>query len=118
MTTSGSGGTAPGRGGGRSIRLGSGGFEVTLPAGTPPEALQTIEALLAQIDGLVQRAAQLQVALESRVVIEQAKGVLAERLQISPEEAFERMRSTARRRRVPLRRLATAIVEGRNGIGD
>jgi ANTAR domain len=115
---SGSGGATLGRGDGRSIRLGSGNLEVAVPAETPPEALRAIEDLLAQIDRLVHRSAQLQVALESRVVIEQAKGVLAERLQITPEEAFDRLRSSARRRRVPLRRLAGSIVEGRAGLND
>lgn len=45
-----------------------------------------------------ERADQLQHALDSRVVIEQAKGVLAERAGISPAEAFERLRRHARNR--------------------
>ena len=39
---------------------------------------------------------QLEVALESRVVIEQAKGIVAERSHISVDEAFEQIRSFAR----------------------
>jgi AmiR/NasT family two-component response regulator len=100
------------------VRLGSGEFEVSIPAETPPETLHAIEALLAQIDGLVDRTAQLHVALESRVVIEQAKGVLAERHGITTEQAFERLRAAARRRRIPLRRLAATIVEGRAGLDE
>ncbi len=42
-------------------------------------------------------AEQLQTALDTRIVIEQAKGVLAERLGISPEDAFQTIRASARR---------------------
>jgi AmiR/NasT family two-component response regulator len=41
-------------------------------------------------------AGQLQRALNSRVIIEQAKGVLAERLRVTPEEAFVMLRRYAR----------------------
>jgi hypothetical protein len=59
---------------------------------------------------LLERTLQLQTALDSRVVIEQAKGILAERHQIDPEEAFERMRLEARSRRIKLHDLASGIV--------
>ncbi|HUH08893.1 MAG TPA: GAF and ANTAR domain-containing protein [Egibacteraceae bacterium] len=57
-------------------------------------------------------SAQLQHALDSRVVIEQAKGRLAEQLGVSPQEAFEVMRSASRRDGVKLRTLAKQIAEG------
>src|SRR3954452_3754910 len=59
---------------------------------------------------LFERTIQLQTALDSRVVIEQAKGILAERESISPEEAFERMRRQARSRRMKLRDFAGGVV--------
>ena len=59
---------------------------------------------------LLERTIQLQTALDSRVVIEQAKGILAEREAISPEEAFLKMRSQARSRRMKLHDLAAGIV--------
>jgi AmiR/NasT family two-component response regulator len=71
-----------------------------------------IESLVAQIDGLADRTAQLQFALDSRVLIEQAKGALAERLRMTPEDAFEVLRASARRRRVPLHELARLVVAG------
>jgi hypothetical protein len=55
---------------------------------------------------------QLQLALNSRVVIEQAKGVLAERLQISPDDAFEVLRGAARSRNRLLSDLARDVATG------
>ena len=55
---------------------------------------------------------QLQSALASRVLIQQAKGVLAERLGIGVDEAFARLRAHARRRGLTLKGVATAVVEG------
>jgi transcriptional regulator with GAF, ATPase, and Fis domain len=55
---------------------------------------------------------QLQTALHSRVLIEQAKGVLAERFQLDMGEAFTMLRSNARRQRRRLSDLAQAIVAG------
>lgn len=55
---------------------------------------------------------QLQVALTSRVLIEQAKGVLAARADISVAEAFTRMRSYARGHGVALTAVAAAVVDG------
>ncbi|HEX4832406.1 MAG TPA: GAF and ANTAR domain-containing protein [Trebonia sp.] len=57
-------------------------------------------------------ASQLQVALNSRVLIEQAKGVLAERLRITPDEAFAVMRQFSRDRNHPLTGLAGDIIRG------
>jgi hypothetical protein len=60
---------------------------------------------------LLERAIQLQTALDSRIVIEQAKGILAERETITPNEAFDKMRREARSKRIKLHDLATAIVK-------
>ena len=57
--------------------------------------------------------AQLEYALESRVVIEQAKGVLAERLGLTVEDAFDLLRYAARSGRIKLRELATRVVQER-----
>lgn len=57
-------------------------------------------------------AEQLRQALPGRVVIEQAKGVLAERLQVTVEEAFTRLRRQARSQNRRLADLAQAVVAG------
>ena len=55
---------------------------------------------------------QLETALHSRIIIEQAKGVLAERHGLSPGQAFDRLRTAARAGNRRLVELAQAIVEG------
>ena len=59
---------------------------------------------------LLERVIQLQTALESRVVIEQAKGVLAARLRLAVEEAFEVLRRGARIAGRQLHELAHEVV--------
>ncbi|WP_420451500.1 ANTAR domain-containing protein [Ilumatobacter sp.] len=58
---------------------------------------------------------QLQSALSSRVVIEQAKGIVAERAGIGLEEAFVRLRRTARDGNRRLDDVAAEVVGGRGG---
>src|SRR4051812_14289645 len=53
---------------------------------------------------------QLETALTSRVVIEQAKGMLAERRGISVEEAFQLLRKHARDHNASLQDVASAVV--------
>jgi transcriptional regulator with GAF, ATPase, and Fis domain len=59
---------------------------------------------------------QLQTALNSRILIEQAKGVLAERLQLDVAEAFTVLRHGARSHNRRLSELAQAIVDGSEQI--
>ncbi|HEY4791378.1 MAG TPA: GAF and ANTAR domain-containing protein [Actinomycetes bacterium] len=54
-------------------------------------------------------AAELQVALDSRVVIEQAKGVLVGRHGLTTRQAFERLRRAARDQRRPLAEVSRAV---------
>lgn len=57
-----------------------------------------------------ERAEQLQAALDSRVVIEQAKGMLRERIGLPIDTAFQLMRSGARGSGQKLHRLAAEVV--------
>ena len=59
---------------------------------------------------------QLQTALNSRILIEQAKGVLAERLHLDVAEAFTVLRDVARNNNRRLSELAEAIVDGSEQI--
>ena len=63
-------------------------------------------------------AEQLQTALHSRIVIEQAKGVLSARAAISVSEAFRRLRTHARRTGEQLTTVAEAVVTGSLHHGD
>jgi len=59
---------------------------------------------------------QLQTALNSRVLIEQAKGILAERLHLDVADAFALLRGGARSHNRRLSDLARAIIEGTEQI--
>ncbi|MBQ1124017.1 ANTAR domain-containing protein [Streptomyces sp. B15] len=59
----------------------------------------------------LRRGAELKRALGSRVVIEQAKGVLAERRNGSVDDAFRTLRAYARSRQRPLHQVAREVVE-------
>ncbi|MBF4600544.1 GAF and ANTAR domain-containing protein [Frigoribacterium sp. VKM Ac-1396] len=93
-------------------------------AGTlAPEDLASARALadIATIGILQQRVlddgastrAQLQAALDSRTVIEQAKGWLANRDDVDTDVAFGLLRDHARRNRLPLTEVALGVLAGR-----
>lgn len=56
--------------------------------------------------------AQLQSALDSRVLLEQAKGILAERLQVDFPTAFQTIRVAARKEQRPIHHVAADIIAG------
>jgi GAF domain-containing protein len=56
-------------------------------------------------------AEQLQTALNSRILIEQAKGVLRGLADVSVDEAFRLMREHSRRHQMPLRDVAAQVID-------
>ncbi len=75
--------------------------------------LASITILQAQAATDAQRRdEQLQFALDSRIIIEQAKGMLAENAQIDMATAFEHIRSQSRNTNTKLTDVATQIVDG------
>ena len=75
--------------------------------------LATVSILQHRVSEEVQRVnEQLSSALTSRVVIEQAKGVISERAGIGPAEAFGRLRNYARYNGLRLTDVARAAVDG------
>jgi len=84
----------------------------SLRAGAADEAATAVGRLLAVTEAAYERRAQLEQALQSRVTIEQAKGVLAERYGLGLDEAFELIRRAARSNRMKLHDLVPKIRPG------
>jgi uroporphyrinogen-III synthase len=59
---------------------------------------------------LLEETQEMKRALETRKVMERAKGILQQRHQISEEEAYLRLRNQSRRLRRPMKELADAII--------
>ena len=74
-----------------------------------------------ELERLRERCAQLQRALESRIIIEQAKGAVSVRCSVSPKTAFEMIRGLARSQQRDIHGFCAEIVAngGRlDGLGD
>jgi response regulator NasT len=74
----------------------------------------TIEVALArftELDALRREVNDLKEALETRKLVEKAKGVLMKRVQLSEAEAFRRMQQKSRTTRTSLKVIASTIVQ-------
>jgi len=112
----------------RDTRLGALNLFKEAPGGLPEGDRRVAQALadVAAIGLLQERAVresqllaeQLQHALNSRVTIEQAKGILAEQGELSVVDAFERLRSHARATSTHAGEVADLIIQGVLTIDD
>jgi AmiR/NasT family two-component response regulator len=75
------------------------------------DARVALQRLLAVTGKSFQQQANLERALESRVKIEQAKGMLAERLRLTINEAFDLLRGASRSNRIRIHDLAGQVLD-------
>jgi AmiR/NasT family two-component response regulator len=75
----------------------------------PAQLAAEMQRLVVYADAQERKVSQLQAALDSRVVIEQAIGILAERFVLPFAEAFEVIRAAARSSRREVRAVAEEL---------
>lgn len=81
---------------------------------TPAELLPAIEIALsrhAEIQSLEGEVADLQDRFETRKVVDRAKGLLMENMEMSEPDAFRWIQTTSMNRRLTMREVAEAVVE-------
>jgi GAF domain-containing protein len=112
----------------RGTVLGALNLFLTETGGVTEGGLEIVQAMadVASIGLLQQRElhrshdveAQLQHALHSRIGVEQAKGIVSEQASLPMDEAFELLRSHARRSNEKLSGVARSVVEGTLSAAD
>jgi AmiR/NasT family two-component response regulator len=75
----------------------------------PTRMAEEMDRLVVYADAQERKVSQLQAALDSRVIIEQAIGILAERFDLPFEDAFELLRDAARNSRREVRAVAEEL---------
>jgi response regulator NasT len=73
-------------------------------------AIEAARARAAELAELRGEAADLREALESRKLIERAKGLLMERDELTEAEAFDRLRKASQTTGKPMREIAEAVI--------
>jgi ANTAR domain len=99
----------------------AGSVNIYLPAGVHPDRREAAAALAEKAavpvanvwlyEEAVRTAENLRLALESRAVIEQAKGILMERLRVTPDGAFEILARISNDTNTKLRDVAQAVAD-------
>ncbi len=85
------------------------------------DTAETIAVAVANADAhwrLGEQARNMRLAMDSRAVIEQAKGVLMAQRHVTAEQAFEILRDASQRYNRKLREIAEGIVEGTQPRGE
>src|SRR5207244_12138651 len=80
------------------------------------ETAEVADPVDARIAALERTVAQLEHALAARVSTERAIGVLVERHDVDPREAFDAMRSEARAQSRPVQELAREVMDGTDDV--
>lgn len=80
-------------------------------------AIEVACARFIELQALSQEVATLKDALETRKLLEKAKGILMDRLKLSEGEAFRRIQEGARQRRITVKDFASKILEARDLLG-
>jgi AmiR/NasT family two-component response regulator len=75
------------------------------------DSAAALRRLLSVTAASFEQRAHLRRALETRIVVEQAKGMLAERLRISTDEAFDILRGGARANNLRVHDLARRVLD-------
>lgn len=81
---------------------------------TPAELLPAVEIALSrhrEIQSLENEVADLQDRFETRKVVDRAKGLLMENMEMSEPDAFRWIQTTSMNRRLTMREVAEAVVE-------
>jgi hypothetical protein len=89
-----------------------------VPAGEPadqaqPAPVEAGEALAGVVARLREELAGMRRAMGSRAVIEQAKGIVAAQLGVSPDRAFHLMSRYSQRTNRRVRKVSADLVQGR-----
>jgi hypothetical protein len=69
------------------------------------------EALLAEVEALRTEVTQIRLVMMSRIVIEQAKGIIAATMGIAPDDAFEILVQQSQHMNVKVRDIAQQVVD-------
>jgi ANTAR domain len=94
---------------------------VLVPASPAADALclavYSAAAAARREQGLRSECEQLRQKLQDRIMLERAKAILVRRLGLNEEDAYKRLRATARRERRSLREMAQSIVDSETLLG-